>query len=656
MRPPLRSFVSVVAIVAALVGTAAGISGCDDPRSIDWQVKHLTDSNALDRAKAIDGISQQWRATDQSGKDEDKKAFKDKAVAELAKAYTSDVLKDASKDRKKIMDILSQAEDPRAKPAFLYAIKNYKPGDNDDDVKNALRAIMKMKDTKDFGGDDETGKALLGGLANVKWATSTSGAIGAMIGDALVSLKVKSVKNDLLAIVTRPNDGQDNPATKELTAYQLVAAQTLGDLGDGSIVGQLIDVMFTDAATMAKHKDPTTGDEVTQASNLTTGVSMVIGGTLAKIGEPAIDPLMPYVKDDKSNESVKKVAEKFKGYISPGGSGKPTAYVDIATTTVANIGLPKVALQVANIVKDKATKDTDRKPLIGLLVSLPADQVVIDAIESGYANSTTDKLKQDIASSAMRTMEPSMTDWLLGIARDKKSGDDLQNAALSSAMWLCAKDKIDDVQGAYDKKTLDKKDQAWRAMEPTKNVCDPTKLKGDEKERCSEEPDDNPNDNQKPKFVMWNDVTPTYKEELGLIADVLGKCEKKASCYFDEFKAALVEVDKQGLSKVTSTGTRSGIKMQKAIWMLAAYGSEDDMVALVNFMPNVSAPAARSFIQMALDKNRKQGSVKVADAISALVKAQREKGSETANREASQLEPIANKLRARANAAGGGAK
>ena len=42
---------------------------------------------------------------------------------------------------------------------------------------------------------------------------------------------------------------------------------------------------------------------------------------------------------------------------------------------------------------------------------------------------------------------------------------------------------------------------------------------------------------------------------------------------------ALVEVDKQGLSKVTSTGTRAGIKMQKAMWMLAAYGSEDDMVA-----------------------------------------------------------------------------
>ena len=642
-RSPFASIVSVLACVSALAG-AATLSGCDDPRSLDWQVKHLTDSNALDRSKAIEGISQQWRATDQSGKDADKKAFKDKAIAELAKAYSSDALKESSKDRKKIMDILSQAEDPRAKPAFLFAIKSYKPGETEDEVKASVRAIMKMKADPAFAADSETGKAMLAGLANVKWATSKSGEIGALIGDAISGLKIKDTKNDLLAIISKPNDGSDNPATKELTAYQIVAAQVLGEIGDGSIVPQMIDIMYTDAATMAKRKDATTGDEVEQASPLTTGVSMVIGNSLAKIGEPAIEPLMPYVKDDKSNDKVKAVNEKFKKYISPGGSGKPTAYVDIATTTVANIGLPKVAAQVAAIVKDKNTKDGDRKPLIGLLVTLPADPVVIDAIEQGYAVSSTSKLKTDIAASAMRTMEPSMTDWLLGIARDKKSDDDLQSAALGSAQWLAPKDKIDDVTNAYDKKTLDKKDNTWRAMEPTTEVCDPTKLTGEKKDRCAEEPD--PPEGKAAKFVMWNDVTPTYKEEMGILADVL-KCDKDAKCYFDAFKAAVADVDKQGLTKVTQAGTRAGIRMQKAIWMLAAFGTEDDMVALVNYMPTISTPAGRSFVQMALDKNHNSSS-KVADAIANLVKTMREKGDENANREAAQLEPIANKLRARA--------
>src|SRR5262249_7126656 len=195
--------------------------------------------------------------------------------------------------------------------------------------------------------------ALLTGFNAVKWATATSGIIGTMFADAIGVLKITTLKNDMMNIVAKPNDGQDAPATKEVTAAQVVSAQTLGEIGDASLVPQLIDIRFADAATMAKHKDPTPGDEVQQASPLTTGVSMVIGNTLAKIGEPAIEPLMPYVKDDKSNPKVKDVSDKFKNYISPGGSGNPHAYVDIATQTVANIGLPQAAGSVAGLAANK---------------------------------------------------------------------------------------------------------------------------------------------------------------------------------------------------------------------------------------------------------------------------------------------------------------
>jgi hypothetical protein len=391
------------------------------------------------------------------------------------------------------------------------------------------------------------------------------------------------------------------------------------------------------------------------ASPLTTAVSMILGGSIAKIGEPAIAPLMPFVKDDDSNPKVKDVREKFKKYISPGGSGKPTAYVDIATTTVANIGLPKVAAEVAGIVKDKKTKDNDRKALIGLLVSLPADETTVSAIKEGYANSSTDKLKTDIAASASRLMDPSLTDWLIDISDDKKGGEDLKVSALSSAIWLAPKAKLGELKSAFDKaKIADKRDPVWNAMEPTEKECDPKNKKLEKDQQCEEHPDKKGKDG-KPLYVIWNNVTPKYGEEVGIVSEIVNKCDTDAKCYFTEFQAAVKDVDKQGFTKVTSTGTRAGIKMQKAIWMLAAYGKEDDMIELVKFMPNIQSPAPRSFVQMALDKNLKQGSVKVADAIAKLVKSEREKGSETANREASQLEPIANKLRARA-ASGGGAK
>jgi hypothetical protein len=139
------SVASVVILAASLVGGSASLTACDDPRSVDWQVKHLSDSNPIERSKALDGVSQGWRNVDQSNDDAKKKEFKDKTIAELAKAYASDVVKESSKDRKKIMDILSQADDPRAKPAFVHAFKNYKQGDNEDEVKSAARAVLKNK-------------------------------------------------------------------------------------------------------------------------------------------------------------------------------------------------------------------------------------------------------------------------------------------------------------------------------------------------------------------------------------------------------------------------------------------------------------------------------------------------------------------------------
>lgn len=654
MRRPVRPF--LFGASALLVVSALALVGCDDPKSIEWQVKHLTDSNPIDRSRAIEGVAQNWRSVDQSAKPDDpaRKEFKDKAIDALAQAYTSDLLKESSKDRKKIMDILSQADDKRAKPAFVHAIKNYKPGDNDDETKAATRSVIKNK--QDFQGDNDLGAALVAALKNVKFADRRSGELGAMFGDAISAIKATGQKNELLAIVTSPNDGQDTVPNKELAGRQAIAAQTLGDIGDASIITQMIDSMFEHASKLARRKDPTTGEEIEQASPLTTAVSMILGGSIAKLGEPAIEPLMPFVKDEAENAKVKEVKGKFAKYISPGGSGKPTAYVDIATTTVANIGLPKVSQEIAGIVRDKKTKDTDRKALIGLLVSLPADENVMAAIKEGYANSGSDKLKTDIAASASRLMEKEMTDWLVQIGTDAKSNEDLKTAALGSALWLAPKDKMSAVRAGYDKaKLLDKRDPLWRVMEPTEKECDP-KAKLPKEQQCEAHPEKKAKDGKSDLYVIWNDNTPKYSDEIKIVDDLVGSCDKDAKCYFKNFQDAVKEVDKQGFTKVTAGGTLAGIKMQKAIWMLAVYGQEDDMIELVKFMPSIQQPAARSFVQMALDKNLHNGSVKVADAIAKLVKSEREKGSETANREASQLEPIANKLRARAVSAGGAKK
>ena len=81
MRRPVRPF--LFGASALLVVSALALVGCDDPKSIEWQVKHLADSNPIDRSCAIEGVAQGWRSIDQSAKPDDpsRKEFKDKADA-----------------------------------------------------------------------------------------------------------------------------------------------------------------------------------------------------------------------------------------------------------------------------------------------------------------------------------------------------------------------------------------------------------------------------------------------------------------------------------------------------------------------------------------------------------------------------------------------
>ena len=85
------------------------------------------------------------------------------------------------------MDILSQADDKRAKPAFVHAIKNYKPGDNDDEAKSATRAVIKNKDL--YVGDNDLGAAFVAALKNVKFADRRSGELGGLLGHESAGLR-----------------------------------------------------------------------------------------------------------------------------------------------------------------------------------------------------------------------------------------------------------------------------------------------------------------------------------------------------------------------------------------------------------------------------------------------------------------------------------
>ncbi len=663
-----RSLFRAVPLVLSLAGASIAVSamtGCQDEKSVEWGLKHITDANPVERGKAIENINQAWRNLDSlpekdaaalEAKKKKKQEFKDLVVVDVVKAYQSDALKDSAKHRKILMEMLAQFEDARAKPAFVFAIKNYKPNENDDDVKNVMRSVTRLKDQ--FKGDPELATALVEGLkkSKIDVTKAKTAEVPSMFGDALVQMKMTSAKGELKNIVLAPNDGKQTVPNNELTARQLIAAQALGELADKDMLPELVKAVFELASKVVVVKAGT-ADEAVTASPLTTGLAMTIGNSISKIGAPAIDMMMPYVKDDVSNPDVKAVKEKFKTYTGAGGSD-PLAYQKIATQIIANMGLPAVADAIAPLVKDKPkpadpknkdAKAPDIKPLLGLLISLPSSKTSVEAIHAAYDNGEKDT-KTLIVASLSSTMDVTQADWLLGIIGDKKTEDDVRNAALNSALMLSTKDNVAKVRQAYvDAKSIDKPSNEWRVQEPTDTVCDPDKLKNKD-DKCFPHPDKKAADGKTALNVLWKDASPKNDEVIKVHEELLKACGEDASCYLKEFDASAAIVDKMGFTKVTREGTMAGIKLQKAAWMFANFAKEDDIIKMLAILPKLTLPAPRSFVQMSVDRALKDGSLKVADAIDKLVKGEREKASETANREAAQLEPIAIKLRARANA------
>lgn len=673
-----RSLFRAVPLVLSLAGASIAVSamtGCEDQKSVEWGIKHITDANPVERGKAIENINQAWRnleslpEKDAAGADAKKKKkqeFKDKVVVDLVKAYQSDALKDSAKHRKVIMEMLAQFEDARAKPAFVFAIKGYKPNENDDDVKNVMRAVMRLKDQ--FKGDAELASALIEGLkqSKIDVTKAKTAEVPSMFGDALTGMKMTSAKAELKNIVLAPNDGDPkNAANSGLTARQLIAAQALGDLADKEMAGDLIKAMF-DLSSKTIVMNAGTANEQITASPLTSGLAMTISNSIAKIGAPAIDALMPYVKDDVSNPDVKAVKDKFsesnkKSLEAKAFGGEPfdaMLYQKIATRTIANMGLPAVSDAVAPLVaakpkpvdpKVKDAKPADIKPLIGLLISLPSSKTSMDAIHAAYENGEKD-VKTIIVASLSSTMDVTQADWLLGIIGDKKTEEDVRNAAMNSALMLSTKDNVAKVREAFTTaKLLEKPSNEWRVQEPTDTVCDPEKLKNKD-DKCFPHPDKKAPDGKAALNVLWKDASPKNDEVIKVHEDLLKACGVDAGCYLKEFDASAAIVDKMGFTKVTREGTMAGIKLQKSAWMFANFAKEDDIIKMLAILPKLTLPAPRSFVQMAVDRALKEGSLKVAEAIDKLVKGEREKASETANREAAQLEPIAIKLRARANA------
>lgn len=602
---------------------------CAIPDSLECNLAHVTDREPLARNKAIDGVEREWKDVEGKPPSEQKK-FKDRAVDELAKAYTSELLGGSNDDQKRILQLLQQTHDARAKPAFVYAIREWKPEANAEAMKVAARAIAAMAGDPEIRGDSALGEALADAVAKL---TSTMEEPATLLGDALAAVAAPSSKRKLLELIKLPNDGADSTATHDLTLRQKTAARALGAFGDASDLPVLIDAMFDTGSKMTRGYPSYT----LMGSFTAQTLSRSLRSAIARIGRPAIEPLSKYALDDRSDPAVKAVAEKFKDYLTPIGVKSESEHAEIAAQGLSEIGLGDAAAKLDAAIRDDATTDEQRARLLAVLIELPSDAKIIDAMKVGYSKLKSPEVRDRFVGWVPRTMEPLLVDWLIDVVADKKSDDAIKLSARDAIPWLAPKEKLEAVQKAFDGKTLATRDVSFRAREATTQPC-PTYGNGDAD--CGESP-------LTGLDVVFKDVTPTYKEELALISEVLVACEAKGSCYLDQAKTSLAIVDKQTLGGPDGAGARAMIKLEKSLWMLAVYGSEADMLALVALAPTMVSPVARTFATLAVDRNLKTGSVKVADAIDAMLRTERGKGATDGDR-VSAFEPVAFRLRTRA--------
>jgi hypothetical protein len=618
-------------------GRKAAAHVCGDPDALGCHVAHITDPDTAARTKAIDSLVAKWTAEEKAGKASEQKAYRDAVVPELAKAYSSGLLQ--KDDRKKVLELIVRLGDARATSALLDTLTKYESG-QEDLARLAVRGLANAATDPSFPRDEALGKALMKAFGEVKWDVVASAEIGNAIADALATMQIPSTREKLVDVLKLKNDGQDNAPTKALTAYQVAAARALGGAGDKTVVAPMIEVMFDVGSRMVSRYDSASGTMVLRAAWPTQTLADAIADALSQIGEPAVDPLVPYALADDGDPAVKAVAAKYETFVPQWGTATvKTAYADLAARALPE--LPSVATKIDAKVRDDVTNEDDRARLLRVIATLPFDPPVLDALKEGFGKLKKPQSKTAVLATVQGRLDPLVTDWLVDVAKDGKHDAETRRMARVAALWLTPKAKLETVSKVFDAGALAAFDDTYLALVPTKQTCNPDVLSGDKLLRCREDPITY-------EYVVFKDAGPTYKDDLALVTEVLA-CDALGTCYREVVEKQLVEYAKVPSYKGTPDSARAGVKVQKALTMLATYGTEDDLLALAKLLPkpNTSTTSAGSLIMNVLDVGSKKGSAKIAAELEAQVRTLRESTSTPNTYQITALELLGRKLRAR---------
>ncbi|HEY4121033.1 MAG TPA: hypothetical protein VGM56_24385 [Byssovorax sp.] len=421
------------ATAAASLALGSLVVGCADENEPETHVKRLSDPST--RAASVSRLIQFFEdAMTRDNKDRNGPTVKpllDMIVAPMTQACVAGDLDERTNS--KLIKFLSDTRDPRAEACLVKALKDYKPGSTDEDVRWTCRAVgaMKLK---------SAAAPLFEVFTKVKASDPKGGGlIYRDVNDAMIALQDPSWKQGLLDRLAHPVDTKNKMAMTDEAFWQIVSAEILGDMKAPEAIKPLLKLVLSPSKRAA-------------------GTSVTAVNALVKIGKPSVAPTVALLKGedqdlvnyskveslkelgDKANDAAKKTAEN--------------AYIGVAAAVLSMIGREECTaplLDAMNTKMDEGTKATVARELPKLPKSEAVETAFKDAYEktSPSANIEGAGARESMLDASTYFFDSELVPWYVKTAKNMKGEDSdlepIREASLQAMLKVMKANQVDQI-------------------------------------------------------------------------------------------------------------------------------------------------------------------------------------------------------------------
>lgn len=582
-RGPLLSIL-MCGMTAFGVGALAG---CEDESQPPTHVERLQDP--IRRTAAVKRLIQFYEdAMTKDKKDragENVKPLLDQIVPPLTEVAKSGELD--SRAQSQLITFLADTRDPRAAPALIKAMEDYKmddkrPDEDDNAINDVVRAVQAMK-------LEEAKPALLKLFVatHASYPKASNKLFYKNLHDAVIALADKSWESQLIALLNPPiNSLKDIPTLKDQVFWQTTAATILGDLKAEAAVRPLIKIVL---------------------SPLKADIAATAVVALIKIGQPSItagvkllngedEELMKYAEE----ENLKSLKDRGIEVKKPQEDAAKKAYLPSAAIIVATIGS---AESVTPMLEALEKGDELTKAIIAReLPKLPHGPETVEAFKKTYEK----------------------VSYTLSIPPGLNAKDTLIDA---SATFFDA-----DLNAWITDNSINLKgEEADTAPVQDKNMIVCLKIAPPEQmELCDKLAA------IKVKYPEPSTIGKAYEKEIKITKALLEECKKDVDCYIKKLQEPAAQAKDTQFQGI------------KAAYMVGVFGDESAKAKLVEALPKVTNAAVRFTVGTVIDALSPKGDAKIADQLQAIVDKNEESRDQEKISADSPLKTIIHRLRARA--------